>query len=371
MKRLLPLVLCLLLVLPLPLKTAEAQGSISAQGAVLIEAASGRLLYRKNETQRLPMASTTKIMTALLALEQGQLQDVITVPAEAAGVEGSSLYLSAGEQLTLEDLLYGLLMASGNDAAVAIALYVDGSVAAFAQRMNERAAALGCTDTHFVTPNGLHDPEHYTTALDLSRIAAAAMQNATFQKMVSTQRYTTTSGSHRRTFTTKNKVLTQIEGGCGIKTGYTKKAGRCLCFAARREGMLLIGTVLHAPDMWNDARLILEEGFSHYRLEPLLPGGQSLGQVAVMGSEKKALPVAAKQDILYPVKTDGSEGITRETEIFESLQAPVSPGQQAGECRLFVNGTLVNTVPLYTFEGADKRTWSGIFRQCMEAYLTA
>ena len=262
-------------------------------------------------------------------------------------------------------------MVSGNDAAVALAVHHSGSVEAFAARMNARAAALGCTDTHFMNPHGLHDPDHYTSACDLCRMASAAMKLPAFREIVGTERYTTATGDMPRTFRTKNRVLTEVEGGCGVKTGYTRKAGRCLCFAAERAGMLLIGAALNAPDMWNDAKRILDRGFSEYELHTFLTEGQVLGTVPVAGSEKKALPAAAKEGILYPVRKDGQDEAELTIRLADSLTAPVSPGAAAGEALLTVNGERVRTAPLLTGEGAEPLTFRWFFRQVMEAYTAS
>ena len=371
-RRLRLLLLAALLLIPAEVRAAQKKEGITAKGWALIEAVSGRLLMGENEHDRLPMASTTKIMTALLVLEAGEdLDTLVTVPSEAAGTEGSSLYLKAGERMSLRDLLYGLMMKSGNDAAVALAMHVSGSVEAFAGRMNARAAALGCENTHFVNPNGLHDPDHYTSAYDLARIAAAAMEMPFFRELVATERYTASTGDHARAFRTKNKILTQVEGGCGVKTGYTKKAGRCLCFAARREGMLLIGAVLNAPDMWNDAREILDRGFSEYELHTLLLPGQIVGQVPVTGSMKKTLPAAAKEGILYPVRKDVEEDIRLDIRLADSLAAPVKPGASAGEAVLVVNGERIEAVPLSVEEGAEPLTFGWFFREVTQRYLVS
>ena len=232
MKRLLAAAICLIMLLP-GIARAETQPAADApaDAAYLIEANSGRVLYTKNENAHLPMASTTKIMTALLAIESGRMDETVTVPDEAVGTEGSSMYLKKGETLRFSDLVYGLMLTSGNDAAVAIACLLDGSTAAFADRMNARAEALGLNDTHFVTPNGLHDPNHYTSARDLAMLSAKALEDPTFAKIVSTQ-YHRTEGSNPRTLKNKNRLLWEYEGGVGVKTGYTKKAGKCLVFAA-------------------------------------------------------------------------------------------------------------------------------------------
>jgi D-alanyl-D-alanine carboxypeptidase (penicillin-binding protein 5/6) len=364
--------LALLLLIPVQTQATGREERITAKAYALIEAGSGRLLSGEHERDRLPMASTTKIMTALLLLEGGEdLDTLVAVPSEAAGTEGSSMHLVAGEKLSLRDLLYGLMMVSGNDAAVTLAIHLSGSVDAFAAQMNARAAALGCTDTHFVNPNGLHDPSHYTSAYDLARIAAAAMELPFFRELVSTQRYTASTGDRPRSFHTKNKVLTQMEGGCGVKTGFTKKAGRCLCFAARREGMLLVGVVLNAPDMWNDAKALLDRGFSEYELHTYLTEGQRAGEIPVTGSEKKALPVAAKEGILYPVRKDGRDETVLDIRPFPGLAAPVEAGAAAGEAVLSVNGEPVKTVLLIVREGAPPLTYGWFLKRVMGGYLTA
>ena len=363
------LLLVLLLLLPAEARAKEKEETVTAKAYALLEAGSGRLLLGDHAHDRLPMASTTKIMTALLALESGEdLTTLVTVPAEVAGTEGSSMHLIAGEQISLWDLLFGLMMVSGNDAAVALAIHLSGSVEAFAARMNARAAALGCTDTHFANPHGLHDPSHYTSAFDLASIARAAMALPVFQELVSTEKYVAATGSRPRTFRTKNKVLTQIEGGCGVKTGYTKKAGRCLCFAARREGMLLVGAVLNAPDMWNDAGKILDRGFSTYELHTFMSAGQEAGRIPVTGSEKKTLPAAVKEGILYPIRRDGQEDIRLDIRLAGSLTAPVEPGESVGEAVLTVNGERVAAVPLIVEEGAAVLSFGWFFRRVMEAY---
>ena len=371
-KRIRLLLLALLLLIPGSVRAAQKEERITAKAYALIEANSGRLLAGAQEHNRLPMASTTKIMTALLIIESGEdLDREIAVPPEAAGTEGSSMHLGAGERISLRDLLYGLMMVSGNDAAVALAVHFSGSVDAFADRMNAHAAALGCTDTHFVNPNGLHDPDHYTSAFDLCRIAAAAMAHPFFRELVSTQRYTATTGDRPRTFHTKNKVLTQIDGGCGVKTGFTKKAGRCLCFAAERQGMLLIGAVLNAPDMWNDAKKLLDRGFSDYELHTFLTSNETVGTVPVTGSEKKALPVAAKEGILYPVRRDGQDETALDIRLIPGLIAPVEAGAQAGEAVLTVNGESVKAVPLIVGEEAPPLTFPWFLKRVLRGYLTA
>ena len=238
--------------------------SVSAEGAVLVDGSSGRVLYEKNSDRRLYPASTTKIMTALVTLETldelglGPDSKVI-VPVEAAGVEGSSLYLKAGEKLSLEELLYGLMLQSGNDSAEAIAVCVGGTRETFVEKMNLKAEQLGCSGTHFVNPSGLFDENHYTTAGDLAIIAAEAMKREDFRKIVGAQKWA--SEETDRSFVNKNKTVFNYEGGNGVKIGFTKKSGRTLVASAEREGKELIAVVLRDGNWFNDAYALMDYGF--------------------------------------------------------------------------------------------------------------
>lgn len=238
--------------------------SVSAEGAVLVDGSSRRVLYEKNSDKRLYPASTTKIMTALVALETldelglGPDSKVI-VPVEAAGVEGSSLYLKAGEKLSLEELLYGLMLQSGNDSAEAIAVCVGGTREAFVEKMNLKAEQLGCSGTHFVNPSGLFDENHYTTAGDLAIIAAEAMEREDFRQIVGAQKWA--SEETDRSFVNKNKTVFNYEGGNGVKIGFTKKSGRTLVASAERDGTELIAVVLRDGNWFNDAYALMDYGF--------------------------------------------------------------------------------------------------------------
>ena len=236
--------------------TAVAEAvEVSATAAVLMDADSGRLLYEKNGEKRMLIASTTKLMTALVALEQGGLQQEITVTGGHMA-EGSSMYLRPGEKLTLETLLYGLLLCSGNDAALAVTECM-GGVAPFVARMNEKAAELGMENTHFANPNGLDDEEHYSTAEDMARLAAAAMDDPVLRRVASTR----TARIGGRTLTNHNKLLSRVEGCVGLKTGYTRAAGRTLVSCAERDGVRLVAVTLQDGDDWNDHASLYEQGF--------------------------------------------------------------------------------------------------------------
>ncbi len=239
---------------------------VSARGAVLIEADSGEIIFGQNENARLSMASTTKIMTALVALEALPLNTPVTVTEASVGVEGSSIYLTVGETLTLEDLLYALLLESANDAAETIAVAVAGDVPAFADLMNEKAAELGLENTHFVNPHGLDAEGHYTTAKELAILTAAALENEDFRRICSTKRHTIPLRGNEgvRLLINHNRLLSSYDGCIGVKTGYTKKTGRCLVSAAERDGVRLVAVTLGAPNDWQDHTEMLDYGFSLY-----------------------------------------------------------------------------------------------------------
>ena len=343
---------------------------IAAGGAILMEATTRRVVMEKDADKRMPMASTTKIMTALVAVESGDLDRMVSVPDSAVGTEGSSMYLKRGEKLTLRDLLYGLMLTSGNDAAVTIACAVSGSVSAFAARMNQRAKQLGCENTNFVNPNGLQNADHYTTARDLAVIACCAMQNETFRQIVATDYHVAESGFSPRTLKNKNRLLWEYEGGTGIKTGYTVTAGKCLVFSACRDGLQLVGVVLDCPTMWASAKAILDQGFAALTMKRPFDAQLAFGMVEVRGGNKNSLAVVAKQGILYPVAKDGSDDVKVSVSFTaEVLDAPVACGAAVGTLSVFVNGQSVFSTPLITAESADKLHYPYYLREWFLQYL--
>lgn len=331
---------------------------INAKGVVLMEMTSKRVLYQKNAHVKLPMASTTKIMTALVAIENGNLTDVITVPPEASGVEGSSIWLSAGEKHTLEDLLYGLMLSSGNDAAVTIAIHIGGSVEGFAEMMNAKAKEIGAEDTNFVTPHGLHDKNHYTTAYDLGLISAVAMENPEFSKIVNTRNKTIPweGSTWDRSLRNKNKIIWQYDGGNGIKTGYTSNAGRCLVSAANREDMQLIGVVLNCPDMFEDSKKMLSYGFDAYDMTTIFDHNQSFGRIPVEGAIVPDVEFVADASVTMPLTNKEKDTVQTEVNLKESLVAPVTAGEEIGEVNIFVGGSLVATAKLKATQDVVKNS---------------
>lgn len=249
----------------LPLAPTKTDAYADGRAEIAMELNSGTVFHEKNADQKLPMASTTKIMTALIVAEECDLKQVITVPDSAVGVEGSSIYLKYGEQISVEDLLYGLMLRSGNDAACALAIHCGGSVEGFVDKMNKKAEELGAENTRFVNPSGLPADGHYTTARDLCNIARYAMQNETFRTVVSTTNY----NGEFRSFTNKNKLLNMLDGANGVKTGYTERAGRCLVSSAKRDNMDVVCVVLNCYDMWERSTKIIEECFNRFSVEEI------------------------------------------------------------------------------------------------------
>ncbi len=320
---------------------ASAQPRTSAQSVVLLDSTTGRILYEQNANARSLIASTTKIMTGLLVAEECDLSAKVCIPKEAAGVEGSSIYLQAGEMVSVEELLYGLMLHSGNDAAVALAMYCSGSVSAFAEKMNRKAVDLGLCGTHYVNPNGLDEKEHYSTALDLARLTAYAMENEVFRRVVSTK--TMTFGE--RTFTNHNKMLWRYDGAVGVKTGYTKAAGRVLVSAAERDGRRLVAVTIHDRNDWADHAAMLDYGFSTYTTQTLAEVGQIMGEVAVIGGAEETVQAVLQEDILCCVSADEEPEIQINLPVF--VYAPVLAGEQAGSVSVLMNGTEMKSVPLY------------------------
>lgn len=338
--------------------SAEEEVDTSARAAVLIERSTGMVLLAHNENEPLPMASTTKIMTALLALEKGNLDDVVTVGRNAYGVPGTSIYLNLGEHITLRDLLYGLLLASGNDAAVAIAEHIGGSVEAFCAMMTERAAELGCENTAFVNPNGLPAEGHHTTAYDLALIAREAMKNEIFREIVSTRRASIPweGRSYDRILNNKNRLLTDYEGAMGIKTGYTRAAGRCLVFGARRDGLEVIGVVLNCADWFDEAARLMDLGFERYEGFTALSAGETVRELPVTDGRQAAARICAGGDLTAAVPRGAIP--TLEYDLPGTLPAGLEMGETVGEARIMLEGRTLASVPLVLTESLVPRDYA-------------
>ena len=340
---------------------------LSAQSAVLMDADSGQVLYECNADTRLPMASTTKIMTALCAFELGELTDVIRVDARAVGIEGSSVYLSAGERLTLHQLLYALLLSSANDAAVAIAIGTAGSVEAFVAHMNQKAKALGLKNTHFENPHGLDDEEHYTTAYELALITRELLSHPLLATICATRKTTIPQGNapNARLLVNHNKLLRNYAGCIGVKTGFTKRSGRCLVSAAEREGLTLIAVTLNAPDDWNDHTRLLDAGFDAYERVVLCERGGYETPIPVTGGKEAYVVVRSDHTVAVTLpRRRGAVRCTVESPRF--LFATVDQNETVGRlifwCDTDGDGDEEDlaTVPLTTAYAVERKPTKGV-----------
>ncbi len=325
MKKMLCVLLCCLLFVPCV--NVSAIGT-SAKAAILINGDTGEVIYRQNAAERLPMASTTKIMTALLLCEKGDLEKEITVTAEMLRVEGSSMGLLAGDRVTLYDLLYGMMLASGNDAANVTAYTLGSTVDGFVKMMNEKAAELGLKNTHFQTPSGLDGDEHYTTAEDLANLARYALSNEDFAKAAASKSATLNYGNppYRRTLTNHNRLLKTFDGAVGVKTGFTKKSGRCLVTAAKRDGKFVIAVTLCDPNDWADHTALLEYGLDAVKITEVTPE-REIYEIQVIGGERESINIkipTAKFSSL------NNENITYSINLPHFVYAPVKEGDYIG-----------------------------------------
>ena len=305
----------------------------SAKSAFLCERGSGRVIYSKNADQRMPMASTTKIMTALTALSAADPDSVATVSKNAEGTEGSSMYLRAGEKVTLRELLYGLMLSSGNDAAVAVAEHVSGSTAAFADLMNRKAAELGLTNTHFENPNGLDSAGHYTTAAELAKIMDAALSNELFREITSCK----SKKTERAVYTNHNKLLFMYDGVYSGKTGFTKKDGRCLVSACERNGFSLIAVTLSDPDDWNDHMKMYDAAFAEYKFYTAAEKDGGCGEVRTDGAEK--VPLIFGNAMSMYVRDGKAEKPEIRYNLPEVMPLPVHRGDVVGTAELWLGNT--------------------------------
>ncbi|WGV62458.1 D-alanyl-D-alanine carboxypeptidase family protein [Brevibacillus brevis] len=329
-------------------KAAAAPPGLSAEGAALIDVESGRILYSKNGTKKMRIASLTKTMTAIVAIEMGKLDAQVTVPPQAVGVEGSSIYLKNGEKLTLEELLYGLMLRSGNDAAVTIATHIGGSVPGFTYLMNEKAAMIGMEHTNFTNPHGLDDSnQHYSTPEDMAKLSAYALHNPVFRQIVSTKVKDISWEGEQwdRRLLNKNKMLHLYNGADGVKTGYTKLAKRCLASSATRNGRQLATITLNASDDWNDSAKLMDWGFANYPLQELVKNGQEVKPDTPVTLEAGTHLVTTNA-FQYPLQTAEIEAIHKRVVMGESTVTSKMNGQLAGFLQLYLKEKRIGQVPL-------------------------
>lgn len=328
--------------------------SISAKRAIIIECQSGDIIYEKNAYEKAPMASTTKIMTALVAIENADLDKKILIDERFVNIEGSSIYLRVGEILTVREMLYALMLESANDVATALAYTVGGSIEGFAEMMNKKAREIGAYSTSFKNPHGLDDDEHYTTAYDLAKIAAYAMENPVFREIVSTKSITILKNTdYPRLLVNHNKLLRGYSGAIGIKTGFTKKCGRCLVSCAEVDGVRLVAVTLDAPSDWNDHRELLDYGFTQYENIVLAePNDYNLSLNVVNG--KKSSVLCSNGNMLSVTLKKGLKNDIRA--VFECehfLYAPVKRGDLVGKIVYYLDKKEIASLPIYATEDSD------------------
>lgn len=350
------------------------------QGAILIDATTGTVLYEKDSHKQLYPASTTKIMTAILALENLKLTDKVEIDAETPFTEGSRIYLLEGEDVNVEDVMYGMMLESANDSAVALAKKISGSVEQFAKLMNEKAKELGAENTNFVNPNGLHDDAHLSTAYDLAMIAKYAMKNSLFRDFVSTYQYTmaATNLQETRYFYNTNRLLydnihkvtvngqirgCKYDGITGIKTGYTSRAGGCLVAGAKRGSTELIAVTLASTDMgrFQDCITLLDYGFANYKTVNALEQGKDLGTIPVSRGSVKNVRVILPDEVNATLPSEASTSLIRtEIELYDSVEAPVVRGQKAGNIKIYAGDELIGEYDAVTADQVDRGGWMSI-----------
>lgn len=339
----------------------------SAKSAILIEEKTGRVLYSKNNQEPLPMASTTKIMTAIVAIEYGDLDEEVIIDDKTSYIEGSSIYLKENDSIKLLDLLYGLMLRSGNDAAYAIANHVAGSEENFITLMNEKAKIIGATQTNFTNPHGLHDENHYTTAKDLALITQYAFKNEIFKEIVQSTKREIVVNNGKRLIFNKNRLVTEYTGGNGVKTGYTTDAGKCLVFSAQRDDLQLVGVLIDSYNIWTDSEILLDFGFENFKLQNVLKNNEYIGSVYVEDGINDILKIISNENISIPITED--EEISEVVNLNKSLKAPIFNKQQIGSIEYFIDDELVYQKPLYAHQKVYEKNYIKFLYENIQQFL--
>ncbi len=363
----------LILVLSLITSLTGTQAALSAsaafpepqgKAALLMDLNSGRILYDKNSHQRMPPASVTKIMTALLTVENGNLDQVVEVSENAAATPECSIYLQPGETLTRRELLYACMLPSANDAAVALAESVSSDVEDFVDLMNQRADELGMEDTHFCNPHGLQAEEHYTSAYDLALLSRTALQDPIFREVVSTQNIIITGppdSEEQRSLWNQNRLLYRYTGALGIKTGYTREAGNCVVGAAQKDNMILIAVCLNSPSVYDDIIQMLDYGFTNYQMTEL-PTSEDPLLVKVTGGQAKTVIVRPSGDILVAAAPEERSQLRCSILPYSEVSAPVEKGDLLGVCKIYKQNEEIGSVDLVAADSVElKPYWTGSF----------
>lgn len=327
----------------------------TSKSSILIDANTGRVLVSKNASEKLPIASTTKIMTALVVLDNKDLDDKVKVKKEYVGIEGSSIYLTEDEEISIRDLLYGLMLRSGNDSATALAYEVGGSIEGFSNLMNKKAKEIGAISSNFTNPHGLHEEDHYSTAYDLAVITREAMKHLEFREIFKARTWIADRETNKH-FYNKNKTLWQYEGGNGGKTGFTKVAGRCLVSTANRNGIQLISVVINDSNWFNDCYNLMDYGFENYKSFVIYSKDQFIKSVDLINGDKDKVNVMTKQELIIPLKKGEREKIKIVAKLPSELNAPIKQGESIGYLQVLLDGKLIATTELVSKSKVDKKS---------------
>lgn len=330
-----------------------ADGECPAKAMVVIEASTGRVLEEKNKDDRLAMASTTKIMTALVTCKNTEnFDEVVTIHDNAVGIEGTSMYLRKGEKLTVKELLFGLMLPSGNDAAMALAYHIGGGEEKFVEMMNAQASELGLKNTHFANPHGLDADGHYTSALDLALITAEGMKNDMFREIIATKnvRVTGSKENEPRLLSNKNRLLKTLDGCTGVKTGFTDNAGRCFVCSCNRDGMTLISVVLNCGPMFEESVRLMNLCFEKYKMRELLEPYAQGDSILVTNGDQEFVQTVTKHGFSYPLTDEEFQSVKIVRNQPEILDAPVIKEQKIGEIEIYLDKDLLFKENIYTME---------------------
>lgn len=348
--------------------------NVNAKSAILYDMETGRILWGKNINVKRPMASTTKIMTAVIALEKGNLDDTVTASPKACAISGSSIWLQPGEKLKLKDLIYGMMLKSGNDAATAVAQHIGGNVETFVEMMNKKAIDLGAYNTSFANPHGLDDHKHYSTALDLAIIGSYALKNPQFAQIVKTKQkiIDSTNKQKRRQIMNINKLLWQYEGADGVKTGYTSMAGHCLVGSATRDGWQLISVVLKCPSrycIWQDTIKLLKYGFNNFYKYNAVKKHQIITTVEVLNGKADKLALLSKEDINIPLKKGEEQKVNIKVKIPDKIEAPITKNQPIGKLMVYFDSKLIKETELVAEVAVERKSFIDIINRFLNTWI--
>ncbi len=343
---------------------ASDEPKVEAKGSILIDYNTGRVLWGKEENMPLAMASTTKIMTAILAIENGNLEDIVKIGKNPPKAPPVKMKLKVNEEIRLKDLLYALMLESANDSAVAIAEHIGGSVENFCNMMTQKAKELGAKDTVFQTPNGLDGENHHSTAYDMAIIARYALSNNTFKDIINTKNVSFKTNLSSYNLVNKNRLLSEFSGGNGVKTGYTGKAGHCFVGSATRDDMTLISVVLGSgwgdkgkAQKWIDTKAILNYGFENFKYEKILSKEDCKESIKVIKGDKESIALYFEEDVILPISDEEKDKIDIKLEYQENIEAPIYKNQKVGVCKIYINDKLEKEINILTKEQSSKQTF--------------